>query len=151
MAEDKAKLVGINHIALEVGDVNKALESYNSIFNFQLRSKLETKAFIDMGDQFIALSETENREKDKERHFGLVVDDLEKVEEKVSEHKDVELIDTSGLDFYDPWGNRFQIIEYSQIQFTKADHILRGMNLQSLEKSEKAIRELKDKNMSADN
>ncbi len=142
------KLVGMNHIALEVGDIETALEWYRSLFDFDLRSRSETKAFIDMGDQFIALASTDGAsdEIDDARHVGLVVVDAETVAERIARH-DVEELSVPGLEVRDPWGNRLQIVEYGEIQFTKADHVLTGMGLSSLSKTDEAIEELSAKGM----
>jgi catechol-2,3-dioxygenase len=144
----RARLVGINHVALEVGDLEAALEFYGAIFEFDLRGRSESGAFLDMGDQFLALTEKDESidESDDHRHFGLVVDDLATVERRLEE-LDVERLSTTGLDFRDPWGNRIQIVAYEDIQFTKANHILRAMELSGLEKSESALNELSDKGM----
>ncbi|ASQ46656.1 VOC family protein [Legionella clemsonensis] len=142
---EKANLIGINHIALEVANVEKALEFYSKIFNFTLRSKDKNHAFIDLGDQFIALMKSNNTHKDKKRHFGLVVDDRSKVKE-LAQKAGAEFIGDKFLDFLDPWGNYIQVIEYANIQFTKAPEILAGMNL-NLYKNEEALQELRAKGM----
>lgn len=144
----RARLVGMNHVALEVGDVEQALSFYDSLFEFELRGRSDSSAFIDMGDQFVALSETDDAgaEIDDHRHVGLVVDDASALESQL-EAEDVERLDVPGLEFRDPWGNRIQIVEYARIQFTKADHVLDGMGLTSLEKSPSAIDELVEKGM----
>lgn len=142
----KANLVGINHIALEVGDVEKALEFYGHIFNFTLRGKSKEHAFIDLGDQFIALMKSATPHKDKIRHFGLVVDDRSKIKELLLE-AGAELVGDKFFDFLDPWGNFIQVVEYSDIQFTKAPEILAGMNLK-VHKNEAALQELSAKGMS---
>ena len=151
MAETKAKttVVGINHIALEVGDIDEALEFYGALFEFELRGRGESMAFIDMGDQFIALSQGRTQEADTHRHFGLVVDDREPLRQQL-EAMDVEVLDTRGLDFRDPWGNRVQVVNYEEIQFSKTDAVLEGMGLADLEKSEDALRQLREKGL-ADN
>jgi predicted enzyme related to lactoylglutathione lyase len=141
----KPKLVGVNHIALEVGDVEAALAFYGKIFDFTLRGKGKGQAFIDMGDQFMALMETKTPHKDAGRHFGIVVDDRSAVKALATE-AGATLVDGPFMDFLDPWGNRFEVIGYSDIQFTKAPQVLRGMGL-TLEKSAKARRELADKGM----
>jgi catechol 2,3-dioxygenase-like lactoylglutathione lyase family enzyme len=144
----RAQLVGINHVALEVGDIEAALDFYGSIFAFELRGRTETGAFLDMGDQFLALAEPHESVEgnDDHRHFGLVVDDPSAVKRRLDE-LDVERLSTTGLDFHDPWGNRIQIVAYDEIQFTKAEHILSAMDLSGLEKSESAIAELSEKGM----
>jgi catechol 2,3-dioxygenase-like lactoylglutathione lyase family enzyme len=141
----KPKLVGVNHIALEVGDVEEALAFYGQIFDFTLRGKGKGQAFIDMGDQFIALMETKTPHHDSGRHFGIVVDDRSSVK-ALATTAGAKLVDGPFMDFLDPWGNRFEVIDYADIQFTKAPHILRGMRL-TLEKTAKARRELADKGM----
>ena len=142
----KARAVGINHIALEVGDIGEALAFYGAFLEFTLRSKSDTAAFIDLGDQFIALTKVEDRPKDRHRHFGLVVTDKEAVRAKVEE-MGVEMASSRFLDFYDPWGNRVEIVPYDNIQFSKTDAVLRGMGMEDLEKNESARRELADKGM----
>lgn len=144
----KARALGINHVVLEVGNVDEALEFYGAIFDFTLRGKREGRAFIDLGDQFIQLSENRTQEPDAQRHFGLVVDDREPVRRALTE-LGVELIG-NGLNFRDPWGNRVEIVLYDDIQFTKAPHILRGMGVKDLEKTPDAIAELAKKGMSPD-
>ena len=140
----KPRLVGINHVALEVGDIDAALAFYGRLFEFSLRGRSETMAFIDMGDQFIALSTGRTQAKDEDRHFGLVVDDRAPVRQALEE-LGAEILPGRGLDFIDPWGNRIQIVEYPDIQFTKAPEVLRAMELDHLGKSEAARRELADK------
>jgi predicted enzyme related to lactoylglutathione lyase len=142
----KPRLVGFNHIALEVGSVDEALEFYGRLFDFELRGRHEGMAFIDLGDQFIAIQEGRKQPADDGRHFGLVVDDKEAVRAAL-QAAGVEILPGPFLDFRDPWGNRIEIIGYDNIQFTKADHILRGMGLSHLRKNEEAIRELKEKGM----
>ena len=141
----RPKLVGVNHIALEVGDVDAALDFYGKIFDFKLRGRSKGQAFIDMGDQFIALMETKKPHEDKGRHFGVVVDDRTRVKQ-LAEAAGARLVPGPFMDFLDPWGNRFEVVEYAKIQFTKAPHVLRGMNL-ALEKTDSAIRELAEKGM----
>jgi lactoylglutathione lyase len=82
---DKAWLVGINHVALEVGSIEEALAFYSRLFEFSLRGRSAKMAFIDIGDQFINLSENRSQHSDEERHFGLVVDDKEKVRRRLKE------------------------------------------------------------------
>ncbi len=145
----KARAIGFNHIALEVGNIDEALEFYAKIIDFELRGKSENMAFIDLGDQFLALQTGRRQAQDDERHFGLVVSDEETVRNSLNEHG-IEILPGRFLDFLDPWGNRVEIVGYTEIQFTKAAHVLRGMGLESLHKSDAAIQELKDKGMSPD-
>jgi len=145
-ASKKARAVGFNHVALEVGDIEAALAFYGRIFDFELRSKSATAAFIDLGDQFIALQKGRTQPADDGRHFGLVVDDKEAVREALAD-AGVEPLPGPFLDFRDPWGNRIEIVGYSNIQFTKAPNVLRGMGLSHLSKNQAAIKELTDKGM----
>ena len=140
------RLLGINHIALEVGDLDAALDWYGRIFDFELRGRITGMAFLDMGDQFIALSEGREQPPDGARHFGLVVDDKEATRSAL-EAAGAEIIPGRGLDFRDPWGNHVQVVEYSQIQFTKAPPVLDGMGVGELEKTEDARRELREKGL----
>lgn len=146
-ADERARLVGTNHVALEVGDIDAALAFYESLFAFNLRGRGETKAFVDVGDQFIALAETDDAGEmvDEARHFGLVVDDAAHAERRL-DAEDVETLDVPGLEFRDPWGNRVQVVEYGEIQFTKAEHVLSGMGL-DLEKGDGALEELAEKGL----
>ena len=147
MAEaKKARMVGFNHIALEVGDIEEALAWYGRIFEFSLRGKGKTQAFIDLGDQFIALQEGRKQPSDDGRHFGLVVDDKETARQALLA-AGVELLPGQFLDFRDPWGNRVEIVGYDNIQFTKAPNVLRGMKLTRLKKNANALKELADKGM----
>ncbi len=147
MASDarRPRLVGLNHIALEVGNVEEALAFYGRIFDIRLRGRGESAAFVDMGDQFIALMQGPVRAPPGHRHFGLVVNDRSAVRE-LAEAAGARLLDGPFLDFLDPWGNRVEVVAYSDVQFTKADHVLKGMGLH-LGKSEAAMRELRDKGM----
>ena len=142
------RLVGINHVALEVGSVDDALEFYGRIFEFELRGRSARMAFIDMGDQFIAIAEGRKQPPDRARHFGLVVDDKEATR-RALESAGVELQPGRGLDFLDPWGNQIQVVDYRDIQFTKAPEILRGMGLDGLAKSERALKELREKGLAS--
>ncbi|MGI9499973.1 MAG: VOC family protein [Geminicoccaceae bacterium] len=146
MAKRKPRAVGINHIALEVGDIDEALDFYGRFLDFTLRSRGETAAFIDLGDQFIALMKGRKQARDDHRHFGLVVDDKEAVREIVDD-MGIDIISDRFLDFYDPWGNRIEIVGYQGVQFTKSADVLTGMDLDGLGKTEKAIQELADKGM----
>jgi catechol-2,3-dioxygenase len=144
----RARLVGLNHIALEVGDVEAALEFYGRIFEFELRGRGGRAAFIDMGDQFIALAAGRTQPPDSHRHFGLVVDDKETARRALHE-AGVDVQPAGSVDFSDPWGNHVQVVEYGEIQFTKAESVLRGMGLEGLEKSEQALEELRAKGLEA--
>ena len=141
----KPRLVGLNHIALEVGDIDQALDFYGKIFHFTLRGRRSGNAFIELGDQFINLMENPTPHEDQRRHFGLVVDDRSSVRERV-EAAGGRLLPGPFLDFLDPWGNRVEVVEYGNIQFTKAPHVLHAMNFE-LDKTETALRELADKGM----
>jgi predicted enzyme related to lactoylglutathione lyase len=145
----KARMVGFNHVALEVGDIEAALAFYGRLFSFELRGKSEDMAFIDLGDQFIALQKGRNQAADDGRHFGLVVDDKE-VARKALAEAGVEMLPGPFLDFRDPWGNRIEIVGYENIQFTKAANVLQGMGLQHLSKNENARKELREKGMAPD-
>lgn len=142
----RAKLIGFNHIALEVGDIEEALEFYGRLFEIELRGRGPRMAFIDAGDQFIALAEGESSAPDDHRHIGMVVDDRRVVRRALRE-MGVEILPGRGLDFLDPWGNHWQVVDYSEIQFTKAPEVLKGMGLTNLKKSEKALEELRRKGL----
>lgn len=145
----KARAMGFNHIALEVGDIDEALEFYAKFIDFELRGKSEGMAFIDLGDQFLAIQKGRRQGADDGRHFGLVVSDQDQVRRSLEEHG-IEILPGPLLDFLDPWGNRFEIVGYTDIQFTKAPHVLRGMGLENMKKTDSAIEELKDKGMAPD-
>ena len=142
----KARMIGFNHIALEVGDIEEALAFYGRLFTFELRGKSDDMAFIDLGDQFIALQKGRSQPADDGRHFGLVVDDKE-VARRALADAGVETLPGPFLDFRDPWGNRIEIVGYDNIQFTKAANVLRGMGLQHLSKNASALKELREKGM----
>ena len=142
-----ARLVGINHVALEVSDLDAALDLYGRLFGFDLRGRVRGMAFIDMGDQFIALAAGRTQPPDRERHFGLVVDNKEAVRARLKE-LGVRTFGR-GLDFHDPWGNLIQVVDYRDVQFTKTDEVLRAMDLEGLEKSERAREELRAKGIRA--
>jgi catechol-2,3-dioxygenase len=142
-----ARLVGINHVALEVGGIDEALAWYGRFFEFELRGRAGARmAFVDMGDQFIALSAGRSQPADEARHFGLVVDDREAVREALQRHG-VAVASRGSLDFEDPWGNHIQVVDYRDIQFTKTPGVLRGMGLEGLGKSDAAQQELRDKGL----
>jgi lactoylglutathione lyase len=139
-----AKLLGINHVALEVGDIEEALEWYGRVFEFTLRGKSRGAAFIDIGDQFIALERGRSQEPDRGRHFGLVVDDKEATRQALLD-AGVAVSSPPSLDFRDPWGNHVQVVDYREIQFLKAPEVLRALGAGTLEKTERAVRELRAK------
>src|SRR5919198_1045472 len=140
----KARAVGFNHVALEVGDIEEALAFYGRLFEFKLRGKSKTSAFIDLGDQFLALQKGRKQPPDDGRHFGLVVDDKDAVRRALAA-AGVKPLPGPFLDFLDPWGNRIEIVGYDNIQFTKAPHVSRGMGLAGLAKTAQAVKELADK------
>jgi catechol-2,3-dioxygenase len=142
----RARLVGINHVALEVGDVDEALAFYGRFFDFELRGRVRGMAFVDIGDQFLALSEGRSQGPDAHRHFGLVVDDKEAVRAALAE-AGVEVSRGRGLDFRDPWGNQVEVVDYRDIQFTKAPWVLEGMGLGEIQKREVALGELREKGL----
>jgi catechol 2,3-dioxygenase-like lactoylglutathione lyase family enzyme len=141
-----SRLVGINHVALEVGDLDAALEFYGRAFDFELRGRVPGMAFVDMGDQFLAVAETGKAAADGERHFGLVVDDLDDARRRLRE-AGAEIQPGRGLDFRDPWGNHVQVVEYGQVQFSKTPAVLGGMGLGGLEKTPEALEELRRKGL----
>ena len=141
-----ARAVGINHIALEVGDLEEALQFYGRLFELELRGRVPGMAFIDMGDQFIALAEGRSQAPDSDRHFGLVVDDREAVRAALAE-AGAEILPSRGLDFRDPWGNHVQVVEYGDIQFSKSADVLRGMGMPHLGKTPEAQAELREKGL----
>ena len=143
----RPRLVGFNHVALEVGDIEEALAFYRRLFKFELRGKSDTMAFIDLGDQFLALQKGRKQPADDGRHVGLVVDDKEAARKALAA-AGVALVGGPFLDFRDPWGNRIEIVGYDNIQFTKAPNVLRGMSLTHLAKNEHAKKELAGKGMS---
>ncbi len=134
----------MNHVALEVGDVGEALAWYGGVFEFELRGRGSRMAFVDLGDQFIALSEGRTQSPDEHRHLGLVVDDREAARAAL-EAVGAQVLPGRGLDFRDPWGNRVQVVQYDEVQFTKAPEVLRGMALDGLAKGEQALAELRAK------
>ena len=142
----KARAIGFNHVALEVGDIEEALAFYGRLFDFKLRGKSKTSAFIDLGDQFLALQKGRTQPPDDGRHFGLVVDDKDAVR-RALKAAGVKVLPGPFLDFRDPWGNRIEIVSYENVQFTKAPNVLRGMGLASLSKNASAVKELAEKGM----
>jgi len=139
------RAVGINHVAVEVGDLDEALAFYGRIFELSLRGRHgRSMAFIDLGDQFIAVSAGRTQPPDGLRHIGLVVDDREAALVAAREAGAQMLGDN---DFLDPWGNHIQVVDYRDVQFSKTDTILTGMGLGGLEKSERALAELRAKGL----
>ena len=139
----KAKLVGINHVAVEVGDVEEALEFYGRVFDISLRGRSGRMAFVDIGDQFVALAEGRSQGPDGHRHFGLVVDDKQAALDAARAAGAL----VHGNRIRDPWGNNVEVVAYEDVQFTKAPEILRGMGLAGLEKTEPAREELRAKGL----
>ena len=147
MAE-KARLIGVNHVALEVGDVEQALALYGRIFSFTLRGRAPRMAFVDMGDQFVALSEGRSQPADDHRHFGLVVDDVPAAREAAQREGLAIVSDTRGsFDFLDPWGNRFQVVGYGDIQFERTDGVRRKLGIEALEKTPEARRQISERGL----
>jgi len=141
----KARALGINHVVLEVDDLDKALEFYGGLFEFELRGRGDHNAFIDLGDQFVQLTLGRTQVADTKRHFGFVVDDREAVK-RAMDRLGIKSINER-MNILDPWGNRIEIVSYNDVQFTKAANILNGMGVGALGKSASAIEELKKKNM----
>ena len=144
-SEKKARALGINHVVLEVDDLDKALEFYGGLFEFELRGRSDHNAFIDLGDQFIQLTLGRTQVADTKRHFGFVVDDREAVR-RAMDRLGIKSVNER-MNILDPWGNRIEIVPYDDVQFTKAEHILKGMGVGVLGKTASAIEELKKKNM----
>ena len=142
----RARAVGINHIALEVGDIDAALDFYGAFLEFDVARRSDTAAFVYFGDQFINFAKGRRQAPDDRRHFGIAVDDKELAARRLGE-LGVEFLDGRFMDFLDPWGNRVEITTYTKIQYTKADHVLRGMGLAHLEKTDGALAELREKGM----
>jgi catechol-2,3-dioxygenase len=145
----KARAVGINHVALEVADIDAALNFYAKFLDFEIHEKSADAAFIYFGDQFINFTRSADRLPDRQRHVGIAVDD-KALARKTLEQMGVQLLDSRFLDFLDPWGNRIEITTYTNIQFTKADHVLRGMGLGHLKKTDEALAELRAKGLGPD-
>ena len=141
-----ARLIGINHVALEVGDIDAALEFYGSLFDISLRGRGPSMAFIDMGDQFIALSRGRTQPADDHRHFGLVVDDREAVRADLA-GRGIPVAPEGSVDFDDPWGNHVQVVDYRDIQFAKTAAALRAVGGEGLAKRSGARREMTEKGL----
>lgn len=142
----RARAVGINHVAIEVGDIAEALQFYGKLLDFTVEEQTQDMAIIYFGDQFINFIRNSDRKPDQMRHFGIAVDD-KPLARRTLEAMGVKLIDSRFLDFLDPWGNRVEITTYANIQYTKADHVLRGMGLGDLKKTDAALAELRAKGM----
>ena len=145
-APRRARAVGINHIALEVGDIDAALEFYGAFLDFEVARRSDSAAFVYFGDQFINFARGRQQGPDERRHFGIAVDDKELARQRLEEIG-VTFLDGRFMDFLDPWGNRVEITTYTKIQYTKADHVLRGMGLEHLQKTDEALAELREKGM----
>lgn len=142
-----ARAVGINHVALEVGDLDEAVAFWQRLFGpLELRGRTAGMAFLDLGDQFVALAQGRSQEPDRGRHFGLVVDDLEEVRARVREAGLGGGAAGGGLRVRDPWGNQIEVVDYRDVQFTKAPEVARGMALDA-PKSERALAELREKGL----
>ena len=147
MADERARLIGVNHVALEVDDLDAALTFYRRLFAFELRGRHGTRmAFLDAGDQFIALSAPRHQPADEDRHFGLVVDDREAVRTALAQ-AGVEIEPGRGVRFRDPWGNQVEIVQYDEIQFSKTPGVLHGMDMDALTKTPAAREELRRKGL----
>jgi catechol 2,3-dioxygenase-like lactoylglutathione lyase family enzyme len=146
--DGKARLVGINHVALEVGDLDAALDLYGRLFDFAMRGRVRKMAFLDMGDQFLAVAEGRSQPADDDRHFGLVVDDVDAARAAV-EREGLRVLGGRGqsFDFRDPWGNRFQVVGYRNIQFERTDGVRRKLGIDGVEKSESAKGEIAERGL----
>ena len=146
----RARAVGVNHVALEVGDVDEALAWYGGILEFELRGRFgSSMAFVDLGDQFLAFSAPRRQPPDADRHFGLVVDDREAVRAALEAAR-AEIVAGRGLSFRDPWGNLVEVVPYDEVQFAKTGGVLRGMGLGGLGKTDAARKELSDKGLAGE-
>jgi lactoylglutathione lyase len=144
------RAIGINHVALEVGSIDEALAFLERIFGpLELRGRVRGGAFVDLGDQFLALMESSEPRTPQQGHFGLVVDDKDAVRARLDE-LGIEKLPGRFLDFRDPWGNRIEIVDYRDVQFSKTPAVLRGMGLDGLEKTAKAKAELREKGLAGD-
>jgi catechol 2,3-dioxygenase-like lactoylglutathione lyase family enzyme len=143
---ERARLIGVNHVALEVGDLDEALDFYGKVFEFELRGRVPGMAFLDMGDQFLALSEGRAQPRDGARHFGLVVDNLE-LARAALKRVGATIRGGGGLDFDDPWGNHIQLVAYADVQFTKTPAALSAVNVEGLAKSDRAKAEMRSKGL----
>ena len=143
---ERAKLIGMNHVALEVGDLDEALDLYGRLFEFELRGRSPGMAFLDMGDQFLALAEGGSSAPDEHRHFGLVVDDIE-IARAAVEREGLEIVGRRGLTFHDPWGNQVQVVDYRRIQFERSDGVKRKLGIEELGKDDTARAEISERGL----
>jgi lactoylglutathione lyase len=145
---DKARLIGVNHVALEVGDVEEAVALYERLFHFTMRGRGRRMAFLDMGDQFLAIAEGRSQPADDERHFGLVVDNVAAARDAVRREGLPLVADTGqSFDFLDPWGNRFQVVGYADIQFERTDGVKRKLGIEAIEKTDDARRQIAERGL----
>ncbi len=145
-AGGRARALGVNHVALEVDSVDAAIEWWSRFFELELRGRRSGMAWIDLGDQFVALSEPRSQPADDSRHFGLVVDDKERLRAALSD-AGMDVLGSGSLRFQDPWGNAIEIVDYRDVQFTKAPRVLHGMGLDGLQKRDEALEELRAKGL----
>jgi lactoylglutathione lyase len=147
MAE-RARLIGINHVAIEVGDLDQALELFGRLFAFEMRGRVPHMAFVDMGDQFLAIAEPRSQPADQGRHFGLVVDDVAAARDAVKREGLTIVHETRrSFDLLDPWGNRFQVVGYGDIQFERVDGVKRKLGIAELEKTDDARRQISERGL----
>jgi predicted enzyme related to lactoylglutathione lyase len=145
---EKARLIGVNHVALEVGDVEEAVALYERLFDFTMRGRGRRMAFLDMGDQFLAIAAGRSQPPDDERHFGLVVDDVAAARDAVQREGLALAADTGrSFDFLDPWGNRFQVVGYGDIQFERTDGVKRKLGIEDLGKTDDARRQISERGL----
>ena len=140
------KALGVNHVAFEVDDLDAALAWWARFFDFELRGRVPGMAFIDLGDQFVALSEGRSQPPDAHRHVGIVVEDKEALRAALADAG--EEVNTRGnLRMRDPSGNQIEIVDYRDVQFTKTPAVLRALGVEGLGKSERASKELASKGL----
>ncbi len=141
------RVIGVNHVAFEVDDLDAALQWYQRFFDFELRGRRGSMAWIDLGDQFLALSEGQVQGPDRARHVGLVVADKEALRAELREAGE-DVARSGGLRVRDPSGNQLEIVDYRDVQFSKTPAVLRAMSLDGLTKTESARAELEAKGIS---
>jgi catechol 2,3-dioxygenase-like lactoylglutathione lyase family enzyme len=140
------KALGVNHVAFEVDDLDVALAWWARFFDFELRGRVPGMAFIDLGDQFVALSEGRSQPPDAHRHVGLVVEDKEALRAALAEAGE-EVKAAGNLRMRDPSGNQIEIVDYRDVQFTKTPAVLRALGVEGIGKSERASKELASKGL----